>query len=98
MPACTCCCNCRDQGHAHLLRPVLSPAAASCLPAPAAVAPAEIQGCIKGSEGSLASAKGRLSKQQYMSLAERRCSNLSDDQRLAVYKVFTRWVPAMRCL
>ncbi|KAF6256598.1 hypothetical protein COO60DRAFT_91701 [Scenedesmus sp. NREL 46B-D3] len=60
---------------------------------------AEIQSCIKGSEGSLASAEGRLSKQQYLALAERRCCNLTDNQRLAVYKVFTRYesLMAARC-
>lgn len=54
---------------------------------------AEIQGSIKGSEGSLTSPRGRLSKQQYLDLAGRRCSNLAEGQRLAVYRIFRRYVP-----
>jgi len=50
----------------------------------------EIQGTIKGCEGSLTTHRGRLSRQQYVQLAGRRCSNLAEEQRVAVYKIFLR--------
>eukprot|EP00878_Enallax_costatus_P024883 GHUV01026577.1.p1 GENE.GHUV01026577.1~~GHUV01026577.1.p1 ORF type:complete len:385 (+),score=143.23 GHUV01026577.1:779-1933(+) len=51
---------------------------------------AEIQGTIKGSEGSLASKRGWLSESQYLALSGRRCGNLTDEQRKRVYRIFLR--------
>lgn len=45
---------------------------------------------IKGSEGSLASRRGRLSQTQYLELQGCRCSNLGEEQRSRVYRLFVR--------